>query len=161
MRFSHTFTAVNSVSEQNTNLTQHIEQNQHGASSLSLIYSQMMSPENHFVVWKLIKPSKCGSLRNVFNPLTVLRLLGFTVKFKIFTVKFSGWMTWPSALVEAAGLLLQEEQKIREATADINHGGTGITIPHVAEIADETCFLAFKAESSTQSDYTFIFIVTV
>lgn len=47
-------------------------------------------------------------------------------------------MTWLSPLVEAAGLLLQQEQKRREATVDINHRGTGSTIPHVAEIADQT-----------------------
>lgn len=41
--------------------------------------------------------------------------------------------------MEAAGLLLQEEQKRREATADINHRGAGIPIPHVAEIGDQTC----------------------
>lgn len=65
--------------------------------------------------------------------------------------------------MEAAGLVLQEEQRRREATADINHGGTGITIPHVAEIADQTCAAVslHSRQKARQSDYIFIFIVTV
>lgn len=65
--------------------------------------------------------------------------------------------------MEAAGLLLQEEQKRREATADINHRGAGIPIPHVAEIGDQTC-AAISLHSRQKLDTVrlhLIFIITV